>query len=245
MVEEVTKILREDGIEILLDASTQRVSGDAGKITLELQQEGKQLTLEGTHLLVAVGRTPNTEDLNLPGAGIATDEKGYLRVNASLETNVPGVYGIGDVKGGPAFTHISYDDFRILRANLLENKHVTTEGRMLPYTIFIDPELGRIGMTEKEAREEKKEFRVAKMPMTYVARAQEFGETRGLMKILVDMKSKQILGAAILGMEGGEIAAMVQLAMMGQIPYPVLQQGIYSHPTLSESLNVIFDHFVE
>ena len=139
VMEEVTKILREDGIDVLLDAKTSPVSGDAGKITLELQQGSKQQTLEGTHLLVAVGRTPNTEGLDLPAAGIATDDKGYVRVNASLETNVPGVYGIGDVKGGPAFTHISYDDFRILRDNLLENKHVTTEGRMLPYTIFLDP----------------------------------------------------------------------------------------------------------
>ncbi|HVC89723.1 MAG TPA: mercuric reductase [Acidobacteriaceae bacterium] len=245
IVEEITKILREDGIEVLLDAKTQRVGGDANKITLEFRQGTEQRKLEGTHLLVAVGRTPNTEDLDLPAAGIATDDKGFVRVNARLETNVAGVYGIGDVKGGPAFTHISYDDFRILRANLLENKNVTIEGRRVPYTIFIDPQLGRIGLTEKEAREQKRTIRVAKMPMSYVARAREFGEMRGLMKVIVDAKSEQILGAAILGMEGGEIAAMVQLAMMGKLPYPVLQEGIFSHPTLSESLNVIFGHFEE
>ena len=243
IVDEVTKILREDGIDVLLNAKASAVSGDKDKITLQMQVGEARRSVEGTHLLVAIGRTPNTDELNLPAAGIETDGKGFLRVNSRLETNVPGVYGIGDVKGGPAFTHISYDDFRILRDNLLHGKHVTTEGRMLPYTVFIDPQLGRIGITEKEAREQGKKIRVAKMPMTFVARAKEFGETRGLMKVIVDPDSKQILGAAILGMEGGEMAAMVQLAMMGKIPYPVLQNGIFSHPTLSESLNVIFGHF--
>ena len=218
IVDEITKILREDGIEVLLDAKTQRVSGDASKIMLEFRQGTEQEKVDGTHLLVAVGRTPNTEDLGLAAAGIATDDKGFVQVNSRLETNVAGVYGIGDVKGGPAFTHISYDDFRVLRANLLENKDVTIEGRMVPYTIFIDPQLGRIGLTEKEAREQKRAIRVAKMPMTYVARAREFGEMRGWMKVIVDAKSEQILGAAILGMEGGEIAAMVQLAMGGSNP---------------------------
>jgi pyruvate/2-oxoglutarate dehydrogenase complex dihydrolipoamide dehydrogenase (E3) component len=243
IVDEITKILREDGIEVLLDSKTTQVSGDQSKIALEIRHGREQRRVEGTHLLVAVGRTPNTEDLDLPAAGIATDDNGFLRVNSRLETNVAGVYGIGDVKGGPAFTHISYDDFRILRANLLEGKDVTTEGRMLPYTVFVDPQLGRIGITEKEARKQGRKIRIAKMPMTYVARAKEFGETRGLMKVVVDAQSDQILGAAILGMEGGELAAMVQLAMMGELPYPVLQEGIFSHPTLSESLNVIFEHF--
>jgi pyruvate/2-oxoglutarate dehydrogenase complex dihydrolipoamide dehydrogenase (E3) component len=243
IAEEIVKILREDGIDVLLNAKTQRVSGDENKIILEIYTDREQRKVEGTHLLVAVGRTPNTEDLDLPAAGIETDDKGFVRVNSRLETTIAGVYGIGDVKGGPAFTHISYDDFRILRANLLENKNVSIEGRMVPYTVFIDPQLGRIGLTEQEAREQGRKIRVAKMPMTSVARAREFGETRGLMKIVVDADSKQILGAAILGMEGGEIAAMVQLAMMGKIPYPVLQEGIFSHPTLSESFNVIFGHF--
>ena len=243
IVDEVTKILREDGIDILLNAKTQRIRVDQNKITLDIQLGSDPQTIEGPHLLVAVGRTPNTDELNLPATGVDTDDRGFLRVNSRLETNVPGIYGIGDVKGGPAFTHISYDDFRVLRDNLLQGKHVTIEGRMLPYTVFIDPQLGRIGITEKEARQQGKKIRVAKMPMTSVARAREFGETRGLMKVIVDPQSDQILGAAILGMEGGEMAAMVQLAMMGKIPYPVLENGIFSHPTLSESLNVIFGHF--
>ena len=243
MAGEVAKILREDGIDILFNAKTLQLSGDKNKITMQVQLDGQQQALEGTHLLVAIGRTPNTEDLDLPAAGIATDDRGFLRVNSRLETNVPGVYGIGDVKGGPAFTHISYDDFRILRDNLLDGKNASTDGRMVPYTVFIDPQLGRIGVTEKEARQQNLKFRIAKMPMTYVARAKEFGESRGLMKVLVDAQSDQILGAAILGTEGGEIAAMLQLAMMGKIPYPVLLNGVFAHPTLSESLNVIFGHF--
>jgi pyruvate/2-oxoglutarate dehydrogenase complex dihydrolipoamide dehydrogenase (E3) component len=239
MAEEVTKILREDGIEVVLNAEVKQVGGDAGEITLE--REGARL--KGTHLLVAVGRVPNTDDLDLAAAGMAADDHGYVRVNDRLETNVEGVYGIGDVKGGPAFTHISYDDYRILRANLLEGGNTSIEGRIVPYTVFIDPQLGRIGATEREARARGKNIRVAKMPMTSVARAREFGETRGVMKVIVDAGTKQILGAAVLGMEGGELAGMVQLAMMGGLPYTALQEGIFSHPTLAESLNVIFGHF--
>lgn len=189
IAEEIAKILREDGIEILLSCKVTRISGDPCSIILETDRTN----LHGTHLLVAVGRTPNTDDLNLGAAGIELDDKGFVRVNSSLETNVPGVYGIGDVKGGPAFTHISYDDFRVLRANLLENRQATIEGRMLPYTVFLDPQLGRIGLTEKAAREQGRKIRVAKMPMTSVARAREFGETRGAMKVIIDAQSKQIL----------------------------------------------------
>jgi pyruvate/2-oxoglutarate dehydrogenase complex dihydrolipoamide dehydrogenase (E3) component len=241
VAEEVTRILREDGIEVLLDAKVRQVSGDSNEVALEL----KGGPLKGTHLLIAVGRTPNTDDLNLAAAGIATDGHGYVRVNRWLETNVEGVYGIGDVKGGPAFTHISYDDYRVLRANLLESGNESIEGRMVPYAVFIDPQLGRIGMTEQEARAQGRSIRVAKMPMTFVARAREFGETRGLMKVVVDAETKQIVGAAVLGMEGGELAGMFQLAMMGGLPYTALQEGIFSHPTLAESLNVIFNHFVD
>lgn len=243
VVEEVTKILREDGIEVLLNAKVDRISGDANRITLEVGDGNDGRKVEGSHLLVAIGRAPNREGLNLGAAGVETDDEGFLRVNPKLETNVAGVYGIGDVKGGPAFTHISYDDFRVLRANLLENKQATIDGRMVPYTVFMDPELGRIGMTEKEARENGRKIRVAKMPMTSVARAREVAETRGLMKVIVDADSQQILGAAVLGIQGGEIAAMLQLGMMGKLPYTVLQEGIFSHPTLSESLNVVFGHF--
>ena len=164
MAGEVAKILREDGIDILFNAKTLQLSGDKNKITMQVQLDGQQQALEGTHLLVAIGRTPNTEDLDLPAAGIATDDRGFLRVNSRLETNVPGVYGIGDVKGGPAFTHISYDDFRILRDNLIDGKNASTDGRMVPYTVFIDPQLGRIGVTEKEARQKASSSASPKCP---------------------------------------------------------------------------------
>jgi pyruvate/2-oxoglutarate dehydrogenase complex dihydrolipoamide dehydrogenase (E3) component len=193
--------------------------------------------------LIAAGRTPNTDSLNLAAAGIATDDRGFIRVNERLQTNVPGVCALGDIKGGPAFTHISYDDFRIIRTNLIENGNATTLGRLVPYTVFIDPQLGRIGVTEEEAKKEGRPIRVAKMPMSYVARALEVDETRGFMKAIVDAQSSQILGAAVLGIEGGEIMAQIQLAMMGKLPYTVLKDGIFAHPTLAESLNNLFGHF--
>jgi pyruvate/2-oxoglutarate dehydrogenase complex dihydrolipoamide dehydrogenase (E3) component len=182
--------------------------------------------------------------LNLSAAGIATEQRGFIKVNGKLETNVAGVYALGDIKGGPAFTHISYDDFRILRTNLIEKGSATTENRLVPYTVFIDPQLGRVGITETQARARNKKIRVAKMPMSYVARALEVDETRGFLKAIVDSESNEILGAAVLGIEGGEIMAMLQLAMMGRLPFTALREGIFAHPTLAESLNNLFTHFV-
>jgi len=161
-------------------------------------------------------------------------------VNERLETAVEGIYAIGDVKGGPAFTHISYDDFRILQANWLEDGDRTTEGRLVPYTVFIDPQLGRIGLSEEQARTAGHDIRVAHLPMTSVARALETDETRGFMKAVVDANTDQILGATILGVEGGEIASVLQVAMMGNVPYTALRDGVFSHPTYTESLNNLF-----
>ena len=157
-----------------------------------------------------------------------------------METSVPGVYALGDVKGGPAFTHISYDDFRIIRTNLLEGGSATIADRPVPYTMFIDPQLGRIGLSEQEARDQGRDVRIATIPMTYVTRAVEMGETRGFMKAVVDAETAQILGCAVLGIEGGEIMAMIQIAMMGNLPYTVLRDAVFAHPTLSESLNTLF-----
>ncbi|HSL83295.1 MAG TPA: FAD-containing oxidoreductase, partial [Thermoanaerobaculia bacterium] len=154
--------------------------------------------------------------------------------------NVPGVYALGDVTGGPAFTHVSYDDFRILRENLLRGGDATTENRRVPYTLFIDPQLGRVGLSEAEARRSGRPIRVAKLPMSHVARAIEMGETRGFMKAVVDERTEEILGCAILGVEGGEVMAVVQTAMMGKLSYRAIQEGVFAHPTLAESLNNLF-----
>jgi pyruvate/2-oxoglutarate dehydrogenase complex dihydrolipoamide dehydrogenase (E3) component len=241
VAEAVAEIMRQDGIEVLLSTQTQRAEqGNDGKIRLRVSTPEGERTLEGSHLLVAAGRPPNTDRLNLEAAGIETDKRGQIKVNERLETNVEGVYALGDVKGGPAFTHISYDDFRIVRTNLLEGGNATITDRKVPYTVFIDPQLGRAGLSEQEAREQGLNIRVAKIPMSYVARAIEVDETRGFMKAVVDPDTGQILGCAILGVEGGEIAAMLQIAMMGGVPYTTLRDTVFSHPTLSESLNTLF-----
>ncbi len=244
VAEEVAKILREDGVEILLETAARRVAPSAnGKIELTVRTPEGERTVTGSHLLLATGRTPNTDKLNLDATGVAIDKRGYIMVNDMLETNVPGIYALGDVKGGPAFTHISYDDYRIIRTNLLEKGNVSIKDRMVPYTVFIDPQLGRVGVSETEARQLGRNIKVAKMPMNYVARALEVAEDRGFMKVVVDADTKQILGCAILGIEGGEIMAMLQIAMMGKVPYPVLREGIFAHPTLAESLNNLFGSF--
>lgn len=238
--EEILKILREDGVEILLNATTSRVEKAEKGIQLHVSQPGHSTTIAGSHLLVATGRTPNSDSLNLSAAGIKTDSHGFIQVNDRLETSAEGVYALGDIKGGPAFTHISYDDFRILRSNLLEKKNATTKGRQVPYCVFIDPQLGRIGMTEAEARQQDRNIRIAKLPMSSVARALEVDETRGFMKAIVDAETAEILGAAVLGIEGGEVMSVLETAIMGKLPYTALRDATFAHPTLAESLNNLF-----
>ncbi len=241
VAEEIAKIMRDDGIEVLLQADTVRADRDAnGVIRLTVRTPDGERALTGSHLLVAAGRKPNTEGLNLAAAGVRTNERGEIPVNAQLETNVPGIYALGDVKGGPAFTHISYDDFRIIRDVLIRGEKTGTAGRPVPYVVFIDPQLGRVGMTEREAKAKGLNVGVARLPMNHVARALELAETRGFMKAVVDADTKHILGCAILGIEGGEIMAIVQLAIMGKIPYTVIRDTIFSHPTLAEALNNLF-----
>jgi pyruvate/2-oxoglutarate dehydrogenase complex dihydrolipoamide dehydrogenase (E3) component len=240
IAQEVAKILQQEGIAISLNAKAGRVGQSNGSIHLEAQQQGRSTTIDGSHLLVATGRTPNSETLNLAAAGVQTGDHGFITVNSRLETTADGIYALGDIKGGPAFTHISYDDFRIIRTNLMENGSATTDGRLVPYTVFIDPQLGRVGMTEAEARADKRNIRVAKLPMTSVARALEVDDTRGFMKAIVDGNSKQILGAAVLGIEGGEVMSAIEIAMMGKLPYTALRDGVFAHPTLAESLNNMF-----
>jgi len=240
VAEEVAKILREDGVEVLLETQTLRAEQADGTIRLTVRTQTGERTLSGSHLLVAAGRVPNSDALNLSAAGVKTDKGGIVQVNERLETNVPGIYALGDVKGGPAFTHISYDDFRIIRTNLLEGGNTTTTGRLVPYTVYIDPQLGRVGLSETEARATGRPIRVAKMPMAYVARALEMDEPRGFMKAIVDADTNQILGYTALGVEGGELMSMVEIAMMGQVPYTTLRDGIFAHPTLAEALNNLF-----
>jgi pyruvate/2-oxoglutarate dehydrogenase complex dihydrolipoamide dehydrogenase (E3) component len=241
VAEAVAEILREDGIEVLLETRAERAEQtEDGSIRLTIRTPEGESTLEGSHLLATAGRPPNTDQLNLEAAGVETDKRGFIKVNERLETNVPGIWALGDVKGGPAFTHISYDDFRIVRTNLLEGGNATINDRMVPYTIFIDPQLGRVGLSEEEAREQSRNVRVAKMPMSHVARALEVDEPRGVMKAVVDAETHQILGCAVLGIEGGEVMTMIQIAMMGGVPYTVLRDAIFAHPTLAESLNNLF-----
>ena len=244
VAQEVASILRQDGVEVLAATCSERVGWTDGQIRLEVNHGSGVRTIKGSHLMVAVGRTPNSDTLNLTAAGIETDGKGFIKTNSRLETNVAGVYALGDIKGGPAFTHISYDDFRIIRANLIEKKNVTIEGRLVPYTCFIDPQLGHVGLTEEEARGQGRKIRVAKMPMNHVARALETGESRGFMKAIVDANNDQILGATVLGVEGGEVMAVFEMAIMGKLPYTALRDGIFAHPTLAEGLNNLFRSWV-
>jgi pyruvate/2-oxoglutarate dehydrogenase complex dihydrolipoamide dehydrogenase (E3) component len=237
----IAKILREDGITVLTATTPQQVVQlSDGRIQLTVRTPQGEQQLSGSHLLAAVGRVPNTEDLTPEAAGIQLDKEGYIQVNGQLETNVPGIYALGDVKGRPAFTHIAYDDFRILRTNLLEHGNASTQDRLVPYTIFIDPQLGRVGMSENEARKQGRNIRVAKLPMNAVPRALEIGETRGFMKAVVDADTQHILGCAMLCVEGGEIMPIMQVAMMGKLPYIALKEGTFTHPTLAEGLNTLF-----
>jgi pyruvate/2-oxoglutarate dehydrogenase complex dihydrolipoamide dehydrogenase (E3) component len=237
---EVRKLLEEDGIDILLETDAVGIHKVGNVVGLQLRGPAGERMVSGSHLLLGVGRVPNSDKLNLSAAGVKVDAHGFIPVNDRLETNVPGIYALGDVKGGPAFTHISYDDYRIIRNNLLRGGKSTARDRLVPYTVYIDPQLGRIGLTEQEARKQGRKIHVAKIPMTWVARALETAETRGFIKAIVDAETKQILGAAVLAVEGGEIMSMLEIAMMGKLPYTALEDGIFAHPAWSEGLNTLF-----
>ncbi len=238
--EALAGMLLDEGIAIHLDTTVASVSGGLGAVEAEIESGGRRSTIAGTHLLVAAGRRPATASLDLQAAGVRTTRRGFIRVNSRLETSAEATFAIGDVNGGPAFTHVSYDDYRILRTNLLEGGKAGTRGRQVPYVVFTDPQLGRIGLTEREARDKGKTIRVTTMSMSRVARALETGETSGLMKAVVDAKTDRLLGAAILGTEGGETAAMLQVAMLGRLKWQALRDGIFAHPTWSEAVNNLF-----
>jgi pyruvate/2-oxoglutarate dehydrogenase complex dihydrolipoamide dehydrogenase (E3) component len=238
----IQKILEDEKVSVLNNAQAQKLKkNNEGKIVATIKMDdGKDHQLTCSHVLAAVGRSPQTRALNLQNTGVHLDDKGFIKVNNKLETNVPGIYALGDVNGGPAFTHIAYNDYTIVYRNLIEGQHLTTDDRPLPYCMFTDPQLGRIGITETEAKKQGLNIKVARLPMEHVARAIETGETRGMMKAVVDAETKEILGAAILGEQGGEIMAVLQMAMEGGITYDRIRYCVFAHPTYAESLNNLF-----
>jgi len=238
---EMRKILELENINVQTGSQAVKFKqSKKGKIAATIQNAGHQKKEKFSHVLLAVGRMPNTENLGLERTGVKIDDKGYIKVNNKLETNVKGIYALGDVKGGPAFTHIAYNDYTIVYRNLIEKQNLNTIDRPIPYCMFTDPQLGRIGISEQEADEQKLDYIVAKLPMAHVARAVETGDTRGFMKAVVDRKTKKILGAAILGQEGGEIMSVLQMAIEGGITYDRIRYCVFAHPLYSESLNNLF-----
>lgn len=235
---EIRKILEEDGIRILTSAS---VTGVVPGNPIRLDLRHSELTqITASHVLVAAGRKPDTAGLNTSAAGIRLDEHGFITVNGQLETNVPGIFALGDVKGGLQFTHISWNDHMILYKNLIEKAGLSIADRVPVYCLFTDPELGRVGVTEKEARAKGLEIKVASIPAGHVARASENGETRGMLKVIVNAADRKILGAAMLMTGGGEVMSVVQMAMTGGVTYDRVRDGMYAHPTFTESLNNLF-----
>jgi len=234
VIAEMQKALEAEGMAFLLNAATKQVVRANGQIAVSVETlQGPQM-IYGSHFLVATGRTSNADTLALEKAGIETTKGNFVKVNNKLETNVPGVWALGDIKGGPAFTHISYNDYQIVWANLIDGRNMTTDKRYVPYSVFTDPQLGGIGMTEKEGRATGRKLKIGKIPMTYVARAIERDETAGLMKIVVDAETDKILGASILATEGGELVQMLGAVMMAGAPYTLLKGAVYTHPTLAE-----------
>jgi pyruvate/2-oxoglutarate dehydrogenase complex dihydrolipoamide dehydrogenase (E3) component len=234
VTQELQKTLEAEGLRFVLNARTTGAEKQEGQIVLRLEATDGSETLRGSHLLVATGRRPNTDELGLENAGVQLTSQGFIQVNNRLETNVPGIWALGDVKGGPAFTHISYNDHQIVYANLIEGKSLTTDNRLVPYSVFTDPQLGRVGMTEKEARATGRRLKIGKISMSRVARAIERDETAGLMKLVVDAETDRVLGAAILATEGGELVQILSTVMLAGSPYTLLKGAIFIHPTLAE-----------
>jgi pyruvate/2-oxoglutarate dehydrogenase complex dihydrolipoamide dehydrogenase (E3) component len=238
--EALRSLLEDEGIDILLNARIERVSGKSGQsVSIIVEQNGTEKVLEGSHVLVAAGRTPNTEGLGLELAGVELTDRGYIKVNERLQTTASGVWAIGEVAGSPQFTHISVDDFRVVHDNLNGLKHVIT-GRQVPYCLFTDPELAHIGLSEKEAKARGIAYRLFKVPMEANLRARTLSETRGFMKGLVEAESDRILGFTAFGAGAGEIMTAVQVAMIAGLPYTALRDAILTHPTLVEGLIPLF-----
>lgn len=238
---ELQKGLETEGVSFLLNTHTARAEKRDGRITLAFERSDGPRTVTGSHLLVATGRKPNSDGLDLEKAGVETDKGGFIKVNGRLETNVSGIWALGDVKGGPAFTHISYNDFQIIYGNLVEGKNLTIDNRIVPYSVFTDPQLGGVGITEKQARAKGYRLKIGKIPMTWVARAIERDETAGLMKLVVDATNDRILGASILATEGGELVQILGTLMLANLPYTLLKGAVYIHPTLAEGFFTLME----
>jgi len=230
----IREILETEGINIRLSAECISLEKRGDKVAVNVDCSSGDKTVVGSHALLAVGRVPNTDDLGLEGAGVAVDQRGYVQVDDQLQTNVPGIYALGDCNGRGAFTHTSYNDYEIVAANLLDNDPRRVSDRITAYALYIDPPLGRAGMTEAEVRKSGRKALLAKRPMTRVGRAVEKSETQGFMKILVDAETKEILGASLLGIECDEVIHSILDVMYAKAPYTVIQRAMHIHPTVSE-----------
>lgn len=238
---ELQQNLESEGIKILLKARTTQVGRGNKQVTLKVQDSSGTQAISGSHLLVATGRTPDTRDLDLDKTGVKIDKKGFIVVNERLETSAPGIWALGDVNGGPAFTHISYNDFQIVYGNLIEGKNLSTNSRLVPYAVYTDPQLGRVGLTEKAARASGHKLKIGKVEMSRVSRAIERAETQGFMKIVVDAATDHVLGASILSVEGGELVQILSTLMLAEKPYTLLKGAIYIHPTLAEGFFTLME----
>ena len=234
------ELCHDEGIEVVTGVCVTSVTGQSGAgVTVRGTRDGSVWSLEATHLLVATGRQPNTEGIGLPLAGVEVNERGHVKVNERLQTSAPGVWAVGDCTGGPHFTHISFDDFRVVVANLTGVDKVTT-GRQVPFCLFTDPEFARIGLSETEAKEQGIAYRLAKIPMLVDLRTRTLSETRGFMKVLIDTHSDRILGFTMFGVMAGEVMSTVQVVMLGGLPYTVLRDAVFTHPTMLEGLIPLF-----
>lgn len=240
IAEAVSRILAQEDIEILTGTKAVAFGRNGHIISVTLDAAGRKNQRSCTHVLVAAGRKPRTSDMNPGAAGVELDDKGYIRVNDHLETSAEGIFALGDIKGGPAFTHVSYDDYRLIVRHVIGKEKVSVADRLVPSCIFIDPQLGRVGLTEQEARKMGLEISVATLTNDSVARSIETGDERGMMKAIVDAGTGRILGAAVLAEQGGEIITVLQMAMLGGIKWQQIRDGMFAHPTYSESLNNLF-----
>lgn len=240
VTEMLSDIFREEGIDIVTSATITQIEGKSGdQVKLHAVRNGEKIELEGTHILVASGRTPNTQNIGLELAGVETSKSGHVKVNERLQTTAAGVWAVGDCAGSPHFTHIAFDDHRVVTDNLAGGHKVTT-GRQVPFCMFTDPELARIGLSELEAKERGIAYRLTKVPMIAILRTRTVSETRGFLKALIDTESDRILGFTALGIEAGEIIATVQVAILAGLPYTVLRDAIFTHPTMLEGLIPLF-----